>query len=142
MLSYQNDYDAEAGRQWATRYWSQSLLISVVYVAFVFKGPNFMKARPAYDLKPVVFIWNVILAVFSILGVVELLPEFIGSWKFGFKGSYCRVGPLFDGKYGFWQVKNATKKSAHYAYYYSIYSCCRNYGNSVILCFWCSESDR
>ena len=61
-------------------------------VAFVFAGQAIMKSRQPFDLKWLVVLWNVILAVFSIWGAIAVTPEIYG-WikkkirkKFPFRG--------------------------------------------------------
>jgi hypothetical protein len=50
-------------------------------VAFVFAGQAIMKSRQPFDLKWLVVLWNVILAVFSIWGAIAVTPEIYGWIK-------------------------------------------------------------
>ncbi|CAG7828894.1 unnamed protein product [Allacma fusca] len=58
--------------------WNISLYITGAYVLSIFAGQSWMKNRPAFVLRKQLAIWNISLAVFSILATVRTLPELLG----------------------------------------------------------------
>jgi hypothetical protein len=48
--------------------YSRSLIYALIYVIAIFYGKNWMKNRPAFDLRKELISWNITLAVFSIIG--------------------------------------------------------------------------
>lgn len=78
------------------------VLINVVYIASVFGLRHVMQSRDPFSLKKLLVLWNVSLALFSILGTVRVIP-FVLSFllKHGFHDSCC-VEPFVNGVYGFW----------------------------------------
>jgi len=72
--------------------WTLSVLITVLYLAFIFAGQSWMKNRVAFQLRKLLVFWNILLAVFSILGTLRTGPEllFILRQEHGFHLSVCR----------------------------------------------------
>lgn len=62
--------------KWMQDYWQMSILISVIYVLGIFGGRHLMESRPKYELRIPLIVWNLFLAVFSILGAIRVWPEF------------------------------------------------------------------
>ena len=68
-----------------------ALIAAVVYLISVFVGQKLMKDRKAFDLKGILAVWNLILAVFSIIGTARLLPHFLyGAWLNDSTYFFCR----------------------------------------------------
>jgi elongation of very long chain fatty acids protein 6 len=62
-----------------------------------------MKNRPSYDLKKALFLWNVALAVFSILGTISILPSLAATtYHFGFGYSVCKSHGVYTPHVGVW----------------------------------------
>ena len=65
-----------------------------LFLAMVYFGQKLMKDRPAFDLKYVLFAWNMFLSIYSLLGTIRSATE---AWeifkKYGFEGTVCV--PLF-----------------------------------------------
>jgi len=57
-------------------YWWTSLYISAVYLVLVFWGQSLMKDRRPFNLRGPLFLWNLGLAIFSIIGTARSIPEF------------------------------------------------------------------
>jgi hypothetical protein len=56
-------------------------------VVFVFAGQKFLANRAAFNLRPIVILWNAILAVFSITGALTVVPSVYGLYFFLTYGS-------------------------------------------------------
>jgi len=71
--------------------WHFCLYAGLVYITAIFGIKGWMKGRPAFDLKPQLFLWNAALGVFSIIGFVRTAPEFFSIVldKDGFYRSIC-----------------------------------------------------
>lgn len=78
------------------------VLINLVYIASVFGLRHVMQSRDPFSLKRLLVIWNIALAVFSIVGTLRVVP-FVLSFllKHGFHESCC-VEPVVNGVYGCW----------------------------------------
>lgn len=81
------------------QHWSDCFVYSAVYVMIIFSLKFYMTNRKAYNLRPYLAIWSTSLAVFSILGTIRCLPEFIWSLRnHGFEHLYCNNSYLEQGK--------------------------------------------
>ncbi|XP_023214354.1 elongation of very long chain fatty acids protein 6-like, partial [Centruroides sculpturatus] len=56
------------------RYWHYSIYVSFIYLSTVCLLREYMKFRPAYDLRRTSIIWNGFLAIYSIISVLRCLP--------------------------------------------------------------------
>ena len=45
----------------------------------MFVGQKVMRHREAFDLKPLVVLWNMLLAAFSVAGALVVVPTVIGA---------------------------------------------------------------
>lgn len=69
-----------AGSRWtqvSRLYWSAAIFASAIYIIAVFGGARLMKNRKPLDLKAPLAIWNLFLAVFSIIGTVRMVPHLV-----------------------------------------------------------------
>lgn len=72
------------------KYWHTSFYITFLYVLIVFSLQAFMSKRTALRLKTPLTIWNLSLALFSIIGSSRTFPELLHiTRKFGFYHSVC-----------------------------------------------------
>lgn len=78
-------------RLWMGENWSISLYASIAYVILIFAGQRFMRDRPAFQLRGVLTLWNIGLALFSMIAFVRVLPELVHvlSRPNGFFNSVC-----------------------------------------------------
>lgn len=75
---------------WFHENWTLSIKASIVYLITISALTQYMKARPAYQLKTPLIIWNTLLAVFSIFGTIRTLPELVSMVSSsGLVGSSC-----------------------------------------------------
>jgi hypothetical protein len=62
-------------RVWIGTHWRHPVHICFLYVMAIFLGQIWMKRKQPYKLNRLMIIWNVILAVFSLLGFLRSMPE-------------------------------------------------------------------
>ncbi len=61
-------------RSWLRYNLKSILVIPIAYVALAMAGRKYMKNKPRNELKRPLILWNVFLAVFSIVGTIRFLP--------------------------------------------------------------------
>ena len=82
-------------RLWMIENWSKSIIYAFVYIFAIFIGKAYMTNKQKYELRGLLTVWNVLLAVFSAIGAIRVLPELTFSIKNrGFDYSIC------DNSYG------------------------------------------
>lgn len=63
---------------WMIRHFEVPIFATAIYLVMVFKGQEYMKDRPAFQVKWLFILWNFILSVFSICGAVMSVRIFMG----------------------------------------------------------------
>lgn len=72
--------------------WHYSFYISIVYLIVIFSLKIWMNTREAHSLRGCLTVWNIFLALFSIMGVIRCFPEFAHILiNQGFKASYTKA---------------------------------------------------
>lgn len=66
-------------------YWHYSFAIVGVYIALIHATQYWMRNRKPFNLKTPLILWNIALAIFSI----------IGTWRFGVESLYVLVNKSF-----------------------------------------------
>lgn len=78
--------------RWSRESWYINLYFITAYLIMVYIGQKLMHRRTAFDLKPYLFCWNMILCLFNTFMAFRLLPElFYVLYHFGFIYSICRL---------------------------------------------------
>ena len=73
-------------------------MLSLVYVVLCFGGRELMRNRKAFDLKTLLALWNLILAVFSFCGMMRVVPQIaLNLYLNGFEYTICHRA---DSQYG------------------------------------------
>jgi len=70
-LAYNNShpgFEITEGHKWFVENWSLSFYISAVYVVLIFSVQRWMTKRPRFELTLPLFVWNLALSAFSIIG--------------------------------------------------------------------------
>jgi len=102
---WEQDFEGGPLLRFCRNQWWVSYFFSTLYLIGLWKGTSMMKDREAFGLKPVLALWNLLLAVFSFVGVVRTGPHLLTLLKdFGFNYTVCRAGlPSYgNGAVGFW----------------------------------------
>jgi len=77
-------------RQWMGRNWTLSVYASALYVLLIFSGQHWMKTRSPFSLRRRLLVWNIALAIFSMLGFLRTFPEILYVVReTGFYRSVC-----------------------------------------------------
>lgn len=98
-------FSNEQAAEWAFRNWKIPVVSCVIYLILVPLGKRLMADRPPYELRGVLTIWNVFLAVFSVLGAVATAPDLISYVKEGgFGYSVCFTEIHHKSWLAFWSV--------------------------------------
>lgn len=87
------------------RSWWLGYLVSTIYLIAIWMGTNYMKSRPAYHLKGLLALWNLFLAVFSMIGMVRVVPHLaLMLFSYDFEYTICRTpgGSYGNGAAGLW----------------------------------------
>lgn len=103
-FEFESRFSRDFHRQWLYHNWSVALYISAVYVLFVLIGQRLMSGqKKGYGLRSLMFCWNSLLAIFSIMGTIRCLPEFAYVIKSsGLESSYCNSSYYYDVRLTFW----------------------------------------
>jgi elongation of very long chain fatty acids protein 6 len=89
LLEFKENFGNKT-KKWLKNNWSISLYISFAYVILIFGLQSFMKNRSPYELRKSLIVWNLLLALFSILGTIYCLPFSLKVLVFkGFDASVC-----------------------------------------------------
>lgn len=101
---FESSFARNHHRQWMYHHWYISVAISTIYVILVLLGKWFMSRRShGYNLRTPLAIWSSILAIFSIVGTIRCLPEFIHViYSDGLYASYCKSSYFYDVRLTFW----------------------------------------
>lgn len=70
-------YDWKSWGRYGTLNWHLPLVVGLVYVIAIFGIERWMRNKPAFKLKWPLFFWNAALGIFSIIGFIRTLPEFV-----------------------------------------------------------------
>jgi len=73
---FESREDVDKTGVWMKSIWTYSFLFAFLYVVFVKVGVSYMSSRPRYELRGPLIVWNLFLAIFSILGAIRVWPEF------------------------------------------------------------------
>ena len=98
-------YSKQTAAEWAYRNWMIPVIACVIYLVLVQLGRRLMRDRPPYKLRGVLTIWNVCLAVFSVLGLVAMAPNLISAVRDGgFAYSVCFTEIHYNSWLAFWST--------------------------------------
>ncbi|XP_067131974.1 very long chain fatty acid elongase 6-like [Centruroides vittatus] len=64
-------------RRFYQNYWYYSVYIAAIYLIAIYLLREYMKTRPAFELKRASFVWNGILALYSIITTIRGIPEIL-----------------------------------------------------------------
>lgn len=110
MVNYTYVFDFEQRfnymdkREWMIKNWKQCFYYVGIYMVLVFGGRLYMQSRSRFELRRLLFVWNLFLALFSIVGTLRTVPELTYVLReFGFHHSVCNPSFVEHTKVsGFW----------------------------------------
>eukprot|EP00036_Acanthoecidae_sp_10tr_P007319 CAMPEP_0182915222 /NCGR_PEP_ID=MMETSP0105_2-20130417/182_1 /TAXON_ID=81532 ORGANISM="Acanthoeca-like sp., Strain 10tr" /NCGR_SAMPLE_ID=MMETSP0105_2 /ASSEMBLY_ACC=CAM_ASM_000205 /LENGTH=308 /DNA_ID=CAMNT_0025052061 /DNA_START=54 /DNA_END=980 /DNA_ORIENTATION=- len=77
--SYETNFDGDAWTQWTGEHTEIPVYCLTVYLAITFQGPPMLAKGEAYPIRSQFALWNLLLAVFSIMGTYKTMPVLIGA---------------------------------------------------------------
>ena len=93
-LPYELNEPFEDARLWLQNNLSVPITSTVLYLAMIYYGQKAMADRKAYQLKWLLFAWNLGLAIFSIVGSLRLIRDMTHILTyFDFHSTVCVTGP-------------------------------------------------
>uniref|UniRef100_A0A1X7UY41 Elongation of very long chain fatty acids protein n=1 Tax=Amphimedon queenslandica TaxID=400682 RepID=A0A1X7UY41_AMPQE len=103
LRDFESRFDFSAAKSWLYNNWLWTLPLCLLYVALVFSGKKWMSTRPPYDLRRVLFAWNLFLAIFSIIGSTCLVPHLLDILlRSGLTESVCKTEALYNPHISLW----------------------------------------
>ena len=118
LISTDYELNWDAFSSWTVHFretWYTCVAVSVLYLIAIPVGQRMMANRPAFDLKYPLFLWNLGLAIFSIMGVLHVVPSFLyGMATNGPMYYLCRNASVGYGRgpLGFWCILFVLSKYA------------------------------
>ena len=77
-LLFENGYNHTEAELWMRDNWkSIGLPSTIFYVFMIMTGRAMMRDRPAYSLRWLLVLWNMALALFSIIGALKVVPVMV-----------------------------------------------------------------
>lgn len=106
-FQWERDWMAHDFLRWSRRWWWLAPVTAVSYLCLVWLGMRVMESRKPFELKWPLAVWNLLLAVFSWIGVSRTVPHlFMLLGTAGFDYSVCRnaFNACGHGPVGLWIV--------------------------------------
>jgi len=102
VFEFEKNFNDVEATHWMKKNWQKSIIYSGIYLIVIFGGQHLMKDRPRLELRPLLTVWNTILAIFSIMGALRSWPEFLYLiTTHGFYHTVC-ISTMYKGVSGFW----------------------------------------
>lgn len=102
-FDFESNFERDYQRRWLYYHWSISLYASVAYLAFIYFGRKWMEKREPFSLRYPMATWNFTLALFSLIGTIRCLPEFVHIIAHeGMESSFCSSSFYRDVRLTLW----------------------------------------
>ena len=89
-LYFESKQYVDSWQLWMKDNWQISIICSIIYIGLVFLGKYLMQSRPKFEIRLPLILWNIFLALFSIIGTIRMWPDFIYSLsKHGYLYTVC-----------------------------------------------------
>lgn len=93
-LPFEDGPGFEVERQWLENNVSIPVVSTITYLALIYYGQKWMSDRKPFELKWLLFAWNMSLAIFSLLGTVRLAEDMAHILTYyDFNSTICMTGP-------------------------------------------------
>jgi len=90
VFDFEKNFNNVEKHLWMVNNWKSSFLYSAIYIMVIFLGRRIMKNRPRFELRGVLFLWSLSLAIFSMIGTWRFFPEMLTVLRdHGFYHSCC-----------------------------------------------------
>lgn len=102
-FDFEANFSRDYHRQWMYDNWHIAIYVSVIYIFVIFYGSYLMSKREHFNLRGPMALWNIGLAIFSLMGTIRCLPEFIHILlSEGLQQSYCSSSYYRDVRVSHW----------------------------------------
>jgi len=100
---------ADAIFDWIQKWWWMSIVLSIIYICLIYYGRWLMDSRKRFEVRILLILWNISLALFSIFGAIRCVPSIFYSLKNeSLYKSICDQSTIY-GVTGFWWVYETYK---------------------------------
>ena len=90
MFKFEHDFDPQHAVQAIKELWYPMLASACIYLVVIFGIQHWMSTREPFKLRWLLFAWNLVLAVFSIIGTLRCYANVFHSiTNFGLQYSIC-----------------------------------------------------
>lgn len=90
ISKFEEEFDVDANVLHLKTYWWITIILSLIYLALVYYGVQFMKNRPAFNLRKTLAVWSACLAIFSFFGALHCIPEAFFAAQQGPHYFFCK----------------------------------------------------
>ena len=105
ILNFDTKINSKLHLMWFRHNWFQSIYYAIIYAICIYFGSKFMKNRKPFSLRIPLIIWSSFLGIFSIMGSLHCLPEFMDTiTKKGLVESFCSISYVEDNRVLFWHL--------------------------------------
>jgi len=95
LFDFEKNFDIWGHYWWFYYNWTKCFYFIAIYLIVIFAGRQYMKSRPPFQLRKALFLWNVFLAVFSIMASCRFIPEILYNvQEYGFRSTVCEIGSV------------------------------------------------
>lgn len=103
-FKFEQGFDYHQKREWMAENWWTAFYWIALYMVVIFYGQSYMSTRQPFTLRKFLTVWNLGLAIFSIVGTMRTLPEMIHVIQnFGFQHSVCSPSYVENSRVsGYW----------------------------------------
>ncbi|KAJ6220045.1 hypothetical protein RDWZM_005857 [Blomia tropicalis] len=102
-LDIEATFSRDYHRRWMYQNWHIAIPVSVMYVMTIYLGRRLMANREPFNLRTPMALWNFGLALFSLIGTIRCLPEFVHILATeGIQQSYCSSSYYRDVRITLW----------------------------------------
>lgn len=104
VFEFEEEFNHLDKKDWMLKNWKLCFYYVGIYMVLIFGGQNYMHNRPRFELRKTLALWNLLLALFSIVGTCRTLPELVYAIReHGFQYSVCNPSYIEHTKVsGFW----------------------------------------
>lgn len=104
---FEINYDGAPILMWSRKHYWLAPTFGILYLIFIWLGPRYMRHRKAFDLRGPLKCWNFLLAFYSTMGAIRVIP-YLAMYLYtnGLHSSLC-APPVFTygrGATGLWTV--------------------------------------
>lgn len=103
LFTFEASHNYSWGQQWIEDHLSLAVQSCIIYLVMILALQRVMKNKAGLKLRPVLILWNLFLAIFSIMGMTRTMPEYLRALRKGFTYSICNYeSNLCDKAFAFW----------------------------------------